>query len=171
MSQTWSGFSSLVPFILLFIFNQSIMALQSCVSVCGTAKSIGYTPPLPLEPPPACRPPLWSLLLLAPGPTPRPLQSAEPSPLRGAAAPTRRPLHTRPRVRQSYSLSSPPRPFLRCVHTSVLQVRASIPALQTGSSVPFPQIPYTCVHTRFCLPWLLFEGVARPVTSASPSPL
>ena len=33
----------------------------------------------------------------------------------------------------------------RCVHTSVLDVRVSIPALQIGSSVPFFQIPHIYV--------------------------
>ena len=152
LSQTWLDFF-LNPFYFIAYFNQSVIALQSCVSVCGTAKGIRYThTPLPPE-----------LFLLAPGPTPRPSQGTEPSSLRRAAASTSRLLYTQPCVCQSYSLNSSPTPLPRCVHKSVLYVRVSIPALQTGSSVSFSRFHIRAFVYGVCLSWFLFEGVARSV--------
>ena len=47
---------------------------------------------------------------------------------------------------QSQSPNSPHLPSPHRVHTSVLCICVSIPALQIGSSVPFSQIPHMCIN-------------------------
>lgn len=72
--------------------------------------------------------------------------------------PTARPLHTAA-CRQSYSLSSPHFPFLRCVHMSVLQVKALF-RLQTELLNYFPRFRTRAfIHAVFSST-SLFEGVA-----------
>ena len=53
------------------------------------------------------------------------------------------------------------------VHKSVLYICVSISALQTGSSVPFFQVPHICVSIRylffsFWLTWLFFKPAFKP---------
>ena len=104
-----------------------------------------YVCPLPLEPPSH--------------PIPHPTPLGRPKALSWAPRAV-------PQLRTSYlfytwqsvwtplSQFAPPSPSPR-VHMTTLCVCISPPALQRGSSVALPQIPYMCVHIRYLFFWLL----------------
>ena len=89
----------------------------------------------------------------APSPAPRSSQSTQLSSPSGASSFPLDTCFTQGSVYVPVILSPfvPSSPFPLCVYKSILFVWVSIPALQTGSSVPFSCIPCVCVNIQYLL--------------------
>ena len=74
-------------------------------------------------------------------------QSTEPFPCATLQAPIRRLFHLRSCTRHLSLPTHPSLPYPQpCVHTAVLPISFSIPALQIGFSLPYFQIPHTYIN-------------------------
>ena len=123
--------------------NVGIVALQGCAGFCYRAKWISHMH--------AYTTPLWSSLRPQSQASRSP-QSTELHPCATLQAPISRLFHP---GSCTCHLSLPTHPSLPypqpCVHMAVLPISFSIPGLQIGFSLPYFQIPHTCINI-----WYLF---------------